>query len=61
MREWDGQQLKRLPDAISITMISRDPKGNTLNRHMVVPIQAEAVDPRVNMINPFGARRAVVQ
>ena len=42
-------------------MISQDSKGNSLNRHMVVPIHAEAIDRRVNFINPFGNRRAVVQ
>jgi hypothetical protein len=61
VREWDGEQLHRLPQAVSITMISQDSKGNSLNRHMVVPIHAEAIDRRVNFINPFGNRRAVVQ
>jgi hypothetical protein len=60
VREWEGEKLKRLPEALSITMISHDPKGNTLNRHMVVPIQAEAIDQRANLVNPFGARRVVV-
>jgi prepilin-type N-terminal cleavage/methylation domain-containing protein len=61
VREWDGEQLHRLPQAVSITMISQDSKGNSLNRHLVVPIHAEAIDRRVNFINPFGNRRAVVQ
>ena len=59
--EWDGEQMGRLPKAVSISMISRDPKGNTLSRHMIVPLQAEANDFRMNLVNPFGRRRAVVQ
>jgi len=59
--EWDGEHLGRLPKAVSISMISRDPKGNALSRYMVVPLQAEANDLRMNFINPFGRRRAVVQ
>lgn len=58
--EWDGQDLGRLPLAVSMTMVSRDPGGNIQNRHMVVPIKAEPFDQRLGMINPFGAR-AVVQ
>jgi general secretion pathway protein J len=61
VREWDGERLRRLPEAISITMVSHDPGGDVLNRHMVVPVQAEAIDNRLNIINPFGARRAVAQ
>jgi prepilin-type N-terminal cleavage/methylation domain-containing protein len=61
VREWDGQQLGRLPMAVSMTMISRDPKGNTLSRHMVVPIHAEAGEVRANVISPFSGRRAVVR
>jgi prepilin-type N-terminal cleavage/methylation domain-containing protein len=61
VREWDGETLRRLPEAISITMISQDSKGNSLNRHMVVPIHAEAIDRRINVINPFGTRRVVAQ
>ena len=59
--EWDGEQAGQLPKAVSISMISRDPKGNALSRHMVVPLQAEANDYRMNVGNPFGRRRAVVQ
>ena len=54
VQEWDGSDLRRLPAAISITMTSRGPGGNSLIRRMVVPIQAEAVDQRLNMINQFG-------
>ncbi len=61
VRDWDGEKLRRLPKAISITMISQDPKGNSLNRHLVVPVHADAVDSRITMINPFGGRRRVVQ
>jgi prepilin-type N-terminal cleavage/methylation domain-containing protein len=61
VRDWDGRSLRRLPTAISITMSSRDPKGNELRRYMVVPIKAEALDMRLNAINPFGARGAIMQ
>jgi general secretion pathway protein J len=56
VREWDGPSLRRLPSAISITMSSRDAKGNESRRYMVVPIQAEALDLRLNLANPFGNR-----
>jgi prepilin-type N-terminal cleavage/methylation domain-containing protein len=59
VREWDGQKLARLPLAISMTMVSRDPNGNNLNRHMVVPIKAEPFNPATGMINPFGVRGVV--
>jgi prepilin-type N-terminal cleavage/methylation domain-containing protein len=59
--EWDGEQMGRLPKAISISMISRDPNGNAPSRHMIVPLQAEANDFQMNFVNPFGRRRAVVQ
>jgi hypothetical protein len=59
VRGWDGQKLGRLPLAVSMTMISRDPSGNTLNRHMVVPIKAEPANQGFGFINPFGARGVV--
>ncbi len=61
VRDWDATDLRRLPAAISITMTSREARGNSLVRRMVVPIQAAAIDPRVNFINPFGGRRTVMQ
>ena len=61
VREWDGEKIRRLPQAVSITMMAQDARGNSLNRHMVVPIHAEAIDQRMNLINPFGNRRAVIQ
>jgi prepilin-type N-terminal cleavage/methylation domain-containing protein len=60
IREWEGQNSMRLPLAVSITMFSRDPKGNLLNRHMVVPLQAQTGFPSYNFVNPFG-NRVVVQ
>ena len=53
VQEWDGQKLHTLPLAVSVTMMSRDPKGNTLNRHMVVPIKAEFYQTGINPINPI--------
>jgi prepilin-type N-terminal cleavage/methylation domain-containing protein len=45
--EWDGQIERRLPQAVSMTMMSRDPRGNTLSRHMVIPIQTQTNNPRI--------------
>jgi hypothetical protein len=60
--EWNGQDRRELPAAISITMISRDPEGNSLNRHMVVPIQAQVNNFRFNPVNRLGGRiRAVAR
>ena len=56
VQEWDGEKLGKLPLAVSFTMVSRDPRGNTLNRHMVVPIKAEPYDWRAIFVNPFGPR-----
>jgi prepilin-type N-terminal cleavage/methylation domain-containing protein len=57
VREWDGKKLGRFPLAVSVTMESHDPRGNTLSRHMVVPIKAEPNPMRPQFINPFGRRR----
>ena len=62
IREWNGQERRQLPAAISITMISRDTRGNSLNRNMVVPVQAQANDLRINPVNRVSGRiRAVVR
>lgn len=59
---WSGQERRQLPAAVSITMISRDPKGNLLNRHMVVPVQAQMNNSQIPRVNAFGGRvRAVVR
>jgi prepilin-type N-terminal cleavage/methylation domain-containing protein len=59
VREWDGQKLRRLPLAVSMTMISRDPSGNAMSRHLVVPIKAEPFGQGIGPINPFGVRGVV--
>jgi general secretion pathway protein J len=59
VREWDGETERKLPLAVSMTMVGRDRHGNTLSRHMVVPIQAKASDPRLTLINP--ARGTVIR
>jgi prepilin-type N-terminal cleavage/methylation domain-containing protein len=59
VKQWDAKEEGRLPTAISMRMISRDPKGNTLSRYLVVPVQATVNNIGVNAINPFGVRRAV--
>lgn len=62
VQSWDGEAMRKFPAAVSITMIARDPRGNMLNRNMVVPIRAEAHQFQVNPINPLGGRiRAVVR
>lgn len=62
VREWNGQDRRQLPAAVSLTMISRDPQGNSLNRNMVVPIQAQVNDLQINPVNPLSGRiRAVVR
>jgi prepilin-type N-terminal cleavage/methylation domain-containing protein len=62
IREWNGQEQRQLPAAISITMISRDPQGRSLNRHMVVPVQAQVNDFRINPLNRIRGRvRTVVR
>lgn len=49
-------KMRRLPLAVSLTMVSRDPKGNHLSRHMVVPIKAEPYDMRYNFMSPARTR-----
>jgi prepilin-type N-terminal cleavage/methylation domain-containing protein len=62
IREWNGQEQGQLPAAVSITMISRDPQGKSLNRHMVVPVQAQLNDFQINPVNRIRGRiRAVVR
>ena len=53
VKEWDGETARRLPAAISMTMIARKPGGESFSRHMVVPIQAKPSDPRLNLVSPF--------
>jgi prepilin-type N-terminal cleavage/methylation domain-containing protein len=58
VKEWEGEKAGRLPTAILMTITSRDSKGNSLSRHMVVPIQAKIADPRMNFLSmPGGVRR----
>lgn len=60
--EWNGQDRRQLPAAISLTMISQDPEGNLLNRNMVVPIQAQPNNLRKIPSSPLAGRiRAVVR
>jgi general secretion pathway protein J len=40
VQEWDGMESGRLPAAISMEMNWRDSRGNTVNRQIVIPIQA---------------------
>ncbi len=56
VREWDGESRGELPRAVSISILSRDPRGNLLSRYMVVPIHAQTGSGRaaLNRINRFG-------
>jgi prepilin-type N-terminal cleavage/methylation domain-containing protein len=38
--EWDAQESGKLPSAVSMKFASRDPKGNVMNRQMIVPLAA---------------------
>lgn len=58
--EWDGKTTRRLPTAISMTMVARNSRGDPLNRHMVVPIQARPSDSRPNFVSPFNQVPSVV-
>ncbi len=53
---WNAQETRRLPEAISMTMVSRDSRGGTFSRQIVVPIMAKVSDPRLNFVNPFESR-----
>jgi hypothetical protein len=41
--EWSGMDKGRLPAALSMDMDWRDSRGNTVNRQIVIPIQASVV------------------
>jgi prepilin-type N-terminal cleavage/methylation domain-containing protein len=62
---WDPQETQRLPGAISMTFVTRDPKVGTLARQMVVPITAKPYDIRLNVPDSSGSgsrrRRAYEQ
>jgi general secretion pathway protein J len=58
VKEWDAQKSRRLPTAIAMSMIAHDARGNTLVRHMVVPIQHKS-DVGTVFANPFGGARGI--
>ncbi len=43
VKEWSGMDSGRLPVALSMEMNWRDSRGNTVNRQIVIPIQASVV------------------
>jgi hypothetical protein len=53
VKSWSAQETSRLPGAVSMSMIARDRSGNTLSRHLVVPILSKPQDPRLNFVNPL--------
>ena len=56
VKEWNTREMLRLPQAISMTMIATDARGQTFSRHLVVPIVAKPFDPRLRFVNPLEAR-----
>ncbi len=53
---WDARETRQMPAAISMTMVSQDANGETISRHLVIPIMARPNDPRMNFVNPFDSR-----
>jgi hypothetical protein len=51
--EWSGMTTRRLPAAISMTMVVNNSGKDPLSRQMVVSVQAEPADSRLNVVNPF--------
>ena len=56
VREWNSRLTGVLPSAISMSMVSRDAKGQTLSRHVVIPILTKPFDPRLGFSSPFRMR-----
>jgi prepilin-type N-terminal cleavage/methylation domain-containing protein len=50
---WNPRETGRMPAAISLQMVAREPSGHTWARHMVIPILAAPVDPRLTQANPL--------
>jgi prepilin-type N-terminal cleavage/methylation domain-containing protein len=62
VKDWDAVKTGRLPSAVSMNMVSRDSQGNTINRRMVVPIQAAGMGSNMIFRNPFsGGLRGIAQ
>ncbi|NWG13159.1 MAG: hypothetical protein HXY20_06455 [Acidobacteria bacterium] len=53
---WDAKETRQMPAAVSMTMVSQDADGETISRHLVVPIMARPNDPSMNFVNPFDTR-----
>ncbi|MEJ2247595.1 MAG: prepilin-type N-terminal cleavage/methylation domain-containing protein, partial [Acidobacteriota bacterium] len=56
VQEWDGQEIGKLPVAISMTMLATDTNGTTLNRNIFVPVYAPEGNPQLNTLNLAGLR-----
>ncbi len=56
VKSWNARETGRLPSAISMSMIAKDNSGNTLSRHLVVPILSKPHDPRLGFVNPLERR-----
>ncbi len=61
IQEWNAAKEGRLPAAVMMSLLSRDPQGNSLNRHMVVPIQAQVETSQYGMMDPFGGGRTILR
>lgn len=59
VQEWNAEKEGRLPLAVSVSMIAQDARGVPFTRHMVVPIQAQPLETRINYVNPFQPGRPV--
>ena len=55
--EWDGQEIGKLPVAISMTMRATDINGTTLNRNIFVPVHAPEGGTQLNTLNLAGIRQ----
>jgi prepilin-type N-terminal cleavage/methylation domain-containing protein len=54
--EWDGQEIGKLPVAISMNMLATDTNGSTLNRNIFVPVHAPEGNTQLNTLNLAGIR-----
>jgi hypothetical protein len=50
---WNARELLRLPMAVSMSFVVKDPKAGSIARQMVIPILARPNDPRLNLGSPF--------
>jgi len=54
--EWDGEEIGKLPVAISMTMLATDTNGTTITRNIFVPVHAPEGGTQPNILNLAGIR-----